>query len=345
MWGIRAHRLRWPAPVLCGLVILCAWQGLAHSLEIELVDVAPDRIERQRRAADGLLPLPGTPDLSRLHQRLSDKQLEPGSEVFIRIFKMESELELWMRRGDRFVLLDVYPICHWSGSLGPKLHEGDKQNPEGFYTIRRRQLHLVGRWPRALNVGFPNTYDRANGRTGSYILLHGGCSSVGCFAMTNAVMEEIFGLTAKALRAGQQEVSVHIFPFRMTEENLAIHASSVWIDFWRNLKEGYDAFEATHLPPNVGVCGKRYAVQEVEPGEVNVLPSMNGKRRARFASSRFNCGSVAGPESSRASRWAGETKDDSDIAVVRHISHKRPDQLSSPASRDGAEADAGAFAR
>ena len=68
--------------------------------------------------------------------------------VLIRIFKEESELEMWMQKGERYVHFATYPICHWSGTLGPKLAEGDKQTPEGFYTITRRQLHRIGRWPR-----------------------------------------------------------------------------------------------------------------------------------------------------------------------------------------------------
>lgn len=274
-----------------GLAVVCgmgAW-GSAHAITIELKDVAPDRIERQRSAVAGELPLPGTPDVSKLNERLAAKGLEAGEEVFIRIFKAESQLELWMRRGDRFVLLDTYPICHWSGSIGPKLHEGDKQNPEGFYKIRRRHLHLAGRWPRSLNLGFPNSFDRSQDRTGSYILVHGGCSSTGCFAMTDPVMQEIYGLTEKALREGQDYVNIHVFPFRMTEENLSQHAGSEWQEFWRNLKQGYDAFETTHVPPRVGVCDKRYVVQELAPGQTYATtpePSRRATRRGRLNTAR-----------------------------------------------------------
>jgi hypothetical protein len=173
-----------------------------------------------------------------------------------------------MRKGETFELLATYPICHWAGTIGPKLREGDKQNPEGFYSVGARQLHRIGRWPRSLNLGFPNSYDRAWGRTGSYILVHGGCSSIGCFAMTNAVMAEIFSLSEQALRAGQPRIDVHVFPFRMTDANLALHANSPWIDFWRNLKEGYDAFEESKLPPRVGLCDRRYVIETARPGEV-----------------------------------------------------------------------------
>ena len=143
----------------------------------------------------------------------------PGSPLLLRIFKRESLLELWMRKADKFELFKTYPICHWSGRLGPKEREGDRQAPEGFYSIAIEQLHVTGRRPRALNLGFPNSFDRASGRTGSYILIHGGCTSIGCFAMTNSKMNEIYAVSEAALRAGQEKIPVEIFPFRMTEES------------------------------------------------------------------------------------------------------------------------------
>lgn len=240
----------------------------AHAVTIEIKDAAPDRVERQRAFAEGALPLPGTPELARLAERLAAKDLKYGQPIFIRVFKAESELEVWVQKAGRFERLDTYPICHWSGTLGPKLREGDKQNPEGFYAVGARQLHRVGRWPRSLNLGFPNTVDRNLKRSGSYILIHGGCSSTGCFAMTNPVMEEIYALSERALRAGQERIGVHVFPFRMTDANMRQHADNPWIDFWRELKPGFDAFEKTRVPPRVGHCGDRYVVETAAPGEV-----------------------------------------------------------------------------
>jgi murein L,D-transpeptidase YafK len=234
----------------------------AYGLSIELKDAAPDRVERQRAAAVGRLPLPGTPDVSKTAERLAAKGFASGAALLIRIFKSESELELWMEKDGRYELFAVYPICHWSGTLGPKQVEGDKQTPEGFYTITSRQLHHVGRWPRSLNLGFPNAFDKAMGRSGSYILVHGGCSSVGCFAMTNPVIGEIYDLAAAALRGGQRHIPAHVFPFRMTDANLAKHAKSEWADFWSNLKQGYDSFERTRQPPRVGVCDNRYHIMD-----------------------------------------------------------------------------------
>jgi hypothetical protein len=162
----------------------------------------------------------------------------------------------------RFELFATYPICFWSGKLGPKQREGDRQAPEGFYSVGLEQLHLKGRQPRSLHLGFPNALDRAHARTGSHILVHGGCQSIGCYAMTNPVMEEIFALSEQALHQGQDRIPVHAFPFRMTEDNLKGSADHPWYEFWLNLKEAYDAFERTRIPPRVGVCDKKYLVSE-----------------------------------------------------------------------------------
>lgn len=239
----------------------------AMAISIELDGIAADRIDRQRKAAEGVLPLAGTPDLTNFEGRLAEAGLASGAPVFIRIFKAESELELWMQKDGAYVRFATYPICYWSGTLGPKTREGDRQAPEGFYTITRRLLHRGGRWPRSLNLGFPNIFDKAQDRDGSYILVHGGCSSVGCFAMTNGVIKEVYDLTEAALDQGQSHVPVHVFPFRMTEANLAEYPTHPWRDFWLNLKQGYDAFERTKVPPQVGVCQSRYEVEQVASGE------------------------------------------------------------------------------
>lgn len=132
-----------------------------------------------------------------------------------------------------------------------------------MYTVGRRQLRLIGRWSKSLNLWFPNAHDKANDRTGSYILIHGGCSSIGCYALTDDVLDEVHGLVRQAIRRGRQRlVHVHAFPFRMTEANMTRHAGSVWGRFWRDLRVGYDLFERTRIPPQVGVCGTRYVFAE-----------------------------------------------------------------------------------
>jgi murein L,D-transpeptidase YafK len=248
-----------------GALLIVAGQA-AEALTIELKDVAADRVERQRRAAAGMLPLPGTPNIAEFGERLTEKGLTLRSPILIRIFKAESELEIWKEKDGSFIKFATYPICHWSGSLGPKLRDGDKQAPEGFYAVNRAMSRHVGRWPRSLNIGFPNIYDQSLARTGSDILIHGGCSSIGCFAMTNPVMDEIYQLTESALDGGQEYIPIHSYPFRMTEENMRAHADSPWIGFWKNLKQGYDSFEATHKVFAVAVCGGHYRYEQVIAG-------------------------------------------------------------------------------
>jgi len=195
-----------------------------------------------------------------LDSRLGEGGFVAGSPIFIRIFKEESQLEIWMVDHDRYRLFATYPICFWSGKLGPKEREGDRQAPEGFYAVRAGQMRQLGRHPRSFNIGFPNALDRSLGRTGSYILVHGGCRSVGCFAMTDRSMDEIYDLADRALGNGQREIQVQIFPFRMQDADMVAHARSKWYDFWRNLKEGYDAFERSHVPPSVTACAGKYVV-------------------------------------------------------------------------------------
>lgn len=248
------------------IAIGCIAASSARAVSIELKDAASDRKDQQRDGAERT-PLPGTAKAGKIAERLKELGVAPNPAILLRIFKAPSELELWVRRDDTYVLFATYPVCHWSGGLGPKLFEGDKQTPEGFYTVTRRQLHHVGRWPRSLNLGFPNPFDQSQNRTGSYILIHGGCSSVGCFAMTTPVVNEIYRLSLAAVRGGQTHIPVHVFPFRMTDANLEIEKASPWRDFWMNLKEGYDSFERTHRPSRVSICNDRYQFEDLPAAE------------------------------------------------------------------------------
>ena len=232
---------------------------------IDRAQMAMRHLNRQLVYGFGL-PLPGTPDLSALDARLAEKGLKRGDPVFIRIFKSDMELELWMQHDGRFVHFASYPICYYSGQLGPKLRTGDKQSPEGFYSVSKGQLNPNSRWFRSFNVGFPNLLDQAHGRTGAYLMVHGGCSSIGCYAMTNPVIGEIWELTTAALDAGQGSFGVHIFPFRLTEARLNAYNDRPWAQFWRDMKPGYDLFETTHIPPQIGLCQKRYAAEAGSPG-------------------------------------------------------------------------------
>jgi murein L,D-transpeptidase YafK len=201
----------------------------------------------------------------RLEAELREKGLGPGSSVFIRIFKESRELEVWIRAGKEFQLFRIYEICRYSGGLGPKLKEGDGQSPEGFYEVGAKQMNPQSRFHLSFNLGFPNAYDRALGRTGSFLMVHGACVSSGCYAMTDSRIEEIYVLADEALRQGRPHFQVHIFPFRMTDQNLARHKSSRWRSFWMNLKTGYDWFEEKKFPPKVEVNAERYSFSEADP--------------------------------------------------------------------------------
>ena len=197
-----------------------------------------------------------------LDERLEALSAKSGDPLFIRIFKEESLLEVWIRSGAEYKHLKNYFICSYSGALGPKLKEGDRQSPEGFYKVKKHQLNPNSKFHLSFNLGYPNAYDRAHKRTGSFLMVHGNCVSIGCYAMTNIKIEEIYGLVESALKKGQKEVKVHIYPFRMTQENMALYSENRWYGFWSNLKEGYDYFEAEHIPPLVKVKNKSYTIHE-----------------------------------------------------------------------------------
>lgn len=195
-----------------------------------------------------------------LQKDLSQADLELGAPIYIRIFKQEAQLEMWLKKDNEYELFKSYPICTFGfGGLGPKLQEGDGKAPEGFYFVKANQMNPYSSYHLSFNLGYPNAYDRAHQRTGSALMVHGNCVSVGCYAMTDQYINEIYTLAHKALEGGQNFFRVHVFPFRMTDENMKSHQSSQWYEFWQNLKQGYDFFEANQFnPPNVTVDNKRY---------------------------------------------------------------------------------------
>lgn len=195
--------------------------------------------------------------LPELQKKMEIKGLTPGSPIFIRIFKQPAELELWVKKKRAYVLFKSFTVCDMSGTLGPKLREGDRQAPEGFYRVGVEQMNPWSKHHLSFNLGFPNQYDLCHNRTGSALMVHGKCNSVGCFAMANFRMEEIYTLADAALANCQGSFPVHIFPFRMTDENMRQHGKK-WLPFWRNLKTAYDIFERTHIPPSVLVENCRY---------------------------------------------------------------------------------------
>jgi len=190
----------------------------------------------------------------------NQSSLKFGNPVYLRIFKQEAQLEIWVKDEAKFNLFKTYPICTFGfGGLGPKLAEGDGKAPEGFYYVKANQLNPNSSYHLSFNLGYPNAYDRAHKRTGSALMVHGNCVSVGCYAMTDDKIEEIYTIVNAALSTGQDFFRVHVFPFKMTPENMQKHKDSQWIDFWKNLKQGYDYFEANnHNPPSVKIQNKTY---------------------------------------------------------------------------------------
>jgi murein L,D-transpeptidase YafK len=188
------------------------------------------------------------------------------SPILVRIFKEEAELEVWKQDDTgRFALLKTFPICRWSGDLGPKIREGDRQAPEGFYTITPGQMNPNSNYYLSFNLGFPNAYDKANDRTGAFLMVHGDCSSAGCYAMTDEQMGEIYALGRESFFGGQHAFQVQAYPFHMTPLNLAKHRNSPHLAFWRMIKQGHDHFEVTGQEPKVDVCDKHYVFDAAPP--------------------------------------------------------------------------------
>lgn len=195
--------------------------------------------------------------------RLSAMGSSPQAPMMVRIFKEEDTLEVWKQTSSgAYKLFKSYDICTWSGELGPKFYEGDRQAPEGFYTITPGLMNPNSNYYLAFNLGFPNKYDRSYGRTGSHLMVHGACSSAGCYAMEDDQIAEIYALARESFTGGNRSFEAQIFPFRMTPENLARHQSSPHAPFWNNLKEGYDFFEVANMPPSWDVCEGRYVFRQ-----------------------------------------------------------------------------------
>jgi len=200
-----------------------------------------------------------------LEKLFENKGLNYGSPIFIRIFKESMELEIWVKSENKFKLFKTYEICTYgSGTLGPKTIQGDGQAPEGFYFVTPQRLNPVSNFHLSFNLGYPNKYDRIHKRTGGALMVHGSCVSIGCYAMTNAGIEEIYAIADAAFRNGQSFFRVHIFPFKMNKSNMEKHKQSKWIEFWNNLKEGYDFFEKNKIPPNVEVVNRKYLFETSE---------------------------------------------------------------------------------
>ena len=187
------------------------------------------------------------------------KGVSKASPTLLRAYKKESELEVWKQKADgTYVYVKSYPMCRWSGQLGPKTREGDRQVPEGFYAITPGHMNPNSNYYLSFNVGYPNAYDRANGRGGGLIMVHGACSSAGCFSMTDDQIAELYAIARESFAGGQRAIQMQSMPFRMSAENLAKHRLDPNMPFWRQIKKGVDIFEVTKQEPSVGVCGRSY---------------------------------------------------------------------------------------
>jgi murein L,D-transpeptidase YafK len=190
----------------------------------------------------------------------------PAAPMMVRIYKQTSEFEVWKQvRDGSYKLFKTYAICAWSGGLGPKIKEGDRQSPEGFYTITPGLMNPNSNYYLAFNTGFPNKFDRAWGRTGSELMVHGDCSSRGCYSMDDENIAEIYALARESFAGSNKSFEMQIYPFRMTPQNLALHARDPNMPFWRQLKEGFDRTEIASRPPVWDVCDKHYVFDA--PGE------------------------------------------------------------------------------
>ena len=218
---------------------------------------------------DGTLPANSkamAPLSPKIVAEMNNRNMDKEAPILIRIFKQESELEIWKQdRDGKFALLKTYPICRWSGELGPKIREGDRQAPEGFYTITPGQMNPNSAYYLSFDLGYPNAFDRSLGRTGAQLMVHGDCSSRGCYSMTDEQIAEIYALGREAFFGGQKAFQVQAYPFRMTAENMAKHRNNPHMAFWKMLKRGSDHFEVTRLQPKVNVCDRHYVFDAETP--------------------------------------------------------------------------------
>lgn len=219
-------------------------------------------------SVDDLFPKAERPIPADIVKAMKAKGMKASSPIMLRIFKQENLVEVWKQADSgRYELLKDYEICKWSGKLGPKIKEGDRQAPEGYYDINEWQMNPRSDYFLSFNLGFPNAFDRSLGRTGTHLMMHGACSSAGCYSMTDERIAEIFALAREAFNGGQKSFQVQAFPFRMTPQNMAEHRDDPNFEFWKMLKEGYDHFEITRVPPKVNVCERRYVFNRIAEEE------------------------------------------------------------------------------
>ncbi|GMP08180.1 murein L,D-transpeptidase [Bradyrhizobium sp. TM239] len=237
-----------------------------------------------------------------------EKDMDLQSPILVRLFKQEAELEVWKQaRNGQFALLKTYPICRWSGDLGPKVREGDRQAPEGFYSINPSQMNPQSAYYLSFNTGYPNAFDKALGRTGSQLMVHGDCSSRGCYAMTDEQIAEIYSLGRESFFGGQKAFQLQAYPFKMTPVNMAKHRNNPNMPFWKMIKEGYDHFEVTRQEPKVDFCEKKYVFDAAKPADAKRDPVFDASAK---------CPAYVIPEDVVAAVRGKQAKDEAEYAKL-----------------------------
>jgi murein L,D-transpeptidase YafK len=252
-WGANIARWVWSFALINRSLLRALVTSAALSAGALLAGCNSDEISLAQNAKANQ-PVP-----PKLVADMAEKDMDLQSPMLVRLFKQEAELEVWKQdRSGRFALLKTYPICRWSGDLGPKVREGDRQAPEGFYNITPAQMNPQSAYYLSFNTGYPNAYDKSLGHTGSQLMVHGDCSSRGCYAMTDEQIAEIYSLGRESFFGGQRAFQLQAYPFRMTPVNMAKHRNNPNMPFWKMIKEGYDHFEVTRQEPKVDFCEKKY---------------------------------------------------------------------------------------
>src|SRR3984885_8179070 len=260
VWGARFARWVWSFALIDRSLVRALMTSAALAAGALLGGCNSDEINSPTTNAKANQPVP-----PRLVAQIDAKNMDMQSPILIRLFKQEAELEVWKQdRSGRFALLKTYPICRWSGDLGPKVREGDRQAPEGFYSISPAQMNPQSAYYLSFNTGYPNAYDRSLGHTGSELMVHGDCSSRGCYAMTDEQIAEIYSLGRESFFGGQKSFQFQAYPFHMTAMNMARHRTSPHMAFWKMIKEGNDHFEVTRQEPKVDFCEKKYVFDAVK---------------------------------------------------------------------------------
>jgi murein L,D-transpeptidase YafK len=185
----------------------------------------------------------------------------PPHAIFLRVIKRDRALEVWAQPASEapFEWVRNIDVCYYSGTLGPKRREGDRQHPEGFYTIDR--FNPRSRYHLSLRISYPNRSDRILGdpdTPGGDIFIHGGCGSTGCLAVTDAGIEPLYVLAVLARSGGQRHIPIHIFPIRFSDEDDLAWLREVTDDpglweFWTSLRPGFDYFEQHRRLPRVEI--------------------------------------------------------------------------------------------